>query len=208
MVFLAVALVACKSAAATTAASGTPAAGGAGPGPSGSLTGTDKLALGTLKLEGTENAVTPAQAKELLPLWQMIQGGSLQGDQETQAVVKQIEGAMTPAQTAAIDAMALTWSDVQAWMRAQGIEMPTRDATQSGPGGPQNLTQDERAKLQQEFQNMTPEQRATRMAEMGIQRPEGAGQGGGPNGGPGGRGGQSSFLVGPLVELLTQRAAQ
>jgi hypothetical protein len=30
-------------------------------------------------LEGTENAVTPAQASDLLPLWKGIQGGALQG---------------------------------------------------------------------------------------------------------------------------------
>ena len=41
------------------------------------LDATTELALGTLKLEGTENAITPAQAGELLPLWQIIQGGSL-----------------------------------------------------------------------------------------------------------------------------------
>jgi hypothetical protein len=205
---LAVALVACSKATATTAASGTSVPGGTGAGRSGSLTGTDKLALGTLKLEGTENAVTPAQAKELLPLWQMLQGRAPQGDQETQAVVKQIEGTMTPAQTAAIDAMALTWPDVQTWMQAQGIEMPTRDAGQGGPGGPQNLSEEERTKLREEFQNMTPEQRATRIAEMGGQRPEGTGQGFGPNAGPGGRGERSSLLLGPLVELLAQRAAQ
>jgi len=202
LVFLTVALVACSKAAATTATSGNTAPGGTGPGPSGGLADTDKLALGTLKLEGTDNAVTPAQAAKLLPLWQMIQGGSPQSDQETEAVLKQVEGTMTPAQMAAINGMALTWQDVQTWMQAQGIQMPTRaagqgmptpvpgqkmpvpPAGQGGPGGPQNLS---------------AEERATRTAQMGSQRPQG--------GGPGGAG-RSSFLVGPLVELLTQRAAQ
>ena len=31
----------------------------------------EKLALGTLKLEGTANAVTAKQASDLLPLWQV-----------------------------------------------------------------------------------------------------------------------------------------
>ena len=31
--------------------------------------------LGTIRLEETENAVTPQQAKSLLPLWQSLQGG-------------------------------------------------------------------------------------------------------------------------------------
>jgi len=207
---LAIALVACKKATATTAASGA--------GPSGSLTGTDKLVLGTLKLEGTENAVTPAQAKELLPLWQMLQGGSPQGDQETQAVVKQIEGKMTPAQMAAIEAMALTWPDIQTWMQAQGIEMPTPGAGQGGPGGPQNMSEEERAKMPTPPagqggpggpQNLSEEERATRMAQMGSQPPQGGGPGGeSPGGGRAGGMGPSNFLIGPLVELLTQRAAQ
>ena len=44
------------------------AAGRAGIGPGG-LPPANQLALGTLMLEGTENAVTPAQAAALLPLW-------------------------------------------------------------------------------------------------------------------------------------------
>jgi hypothetical protein len=130
------------------------------------------LALGMLKLEGTENAVTPAQAAVLLPLWQMVQSGSLQGDAETQAVLKQIEGQMSEAQLAAIEAMGLTWQDMQTWMQEQGIEMPTPPAGQGGPGALQNLSEDERARMREEFQNMSPEQRATRMAEMGVQRPQ------------------------------------
>jgi hypothetical protein len=35
-----------------------------------------QLALGTLRLEETGDAVTPEQAATLLPLWQAIQGGS------------------------------------------------------------------------------------------------------------------------------------
>ena len=67
-----------------------------------------RLALGTLKLEDTDNAVTPAQAAELLPLWRMIEGGSLKSDTETSAVLKQIEGKMSGPQLAAINVMART----------------------------------------------------------------------------------------------------
>ena len=63
-------------------------------GPQGRLQGATGLALGVLKLEGTEHAVTPEQAAEMLPLWKVIQGGSLQGAAETEAVFKQIEGVL------------------------------------------------------------------------------------------------------------------
>ena len=55
---------------------------------------TTQLALGTLKLEGTPNAVTTAQAGKLLPLWQSLQSGSVQNGTEMGAVYKQIEGTM------------------------------------------------------------------------------------------------------------------
>jgi hypothetical protein len=204
-VVLVVVLVGCQKAEPTPVAevgSADPASDGWTDG----LGGVTGLALGTFKLEGTENAVTPAQAAELLPLWQIIQSGSLQGDAETQAVLKQIEGLMSESQVAAIEAMALTGQDIGAWMREQGVEMPGRpEGQRGGPGGFQNLSEEERTKLREEFQNMTQEQRATRVAEMGFQRPEGGGQGGGPGGGRGGRG---NFLVDPLIELLTERAAQ
>jgi hypothetical protein len=179
--------------------------------PRGVLQGTSALVLGMLKLEGTEHAVTPEQAAKLLPLWQVIQGGSLQGAAETEAVLKQIEGVLEEDQLAAIDGMELTFQDIGAWMespsaKALGIEMPARPEGQNGrPGGGafQNMTEEQRTQLRQELQNMTPEQRATRMAEMGFQRPEG---GAGPGGFSGGGGG--GFLVGPLIELLSERAAE
>jgi hypothetical protein len=166
------------------------------------------LALGTLKLEGTEDAVTAGQAAELLPLWQMVGSGSLQGAAETQAVLKQIEGSMTQSQRAVIDAMELTFGDMQAWMDEQGIEMPAPpQGRQGGPGAFQNMSEEERAGMREEFQSMTAEERATRMAELGFQPPEGQGSGTGaiPNRG-GGR--QFNLLLDPLIELLEERAAQ
>jgi hypothetical protein len=175
----------------------------------GGMPGTTALALGTLKLEGTGDAVTPQQAAALLPLWQAIAGGSLKGNAEVQAVVKQIEGQMTDSQLAAIEDMELTWQDIQAWMQEQGIEMPARPGGgQGGPGAFRNLSEEERARLREEFQNMSPEQRATRMAEMGIQRPQGGAQGGAQGGRQGRRAtGGAGPLIAPLIELLTERAA-
>ena len=195
-------------------------------GPQGALHGATALALGTLKLEGTGHAVTPEQAAAMLPFWKAIQGGSLRGAAETEAVLKQIEGTMDEAQLAAIDEMALSFEDVGDWMQssaaeALGVEMPAapggREADQGlppgGGGPPDSMTEDQRSQLRQEFENMTDEQRATRMAEMGFERPEGGGargfeggQGERP-GGFAGRGGGNLF-VDPLIELLTERAAE
>ncbi len=85
------------------------------------LPANSQLALGTLRLEGTKDAVTPAQAKTLLPLWQAIQNGVLQNDAETNAVLKQIEGTMTAEQLAAIAAMQLTTEDMMAYAQENGL---------------------------------------------------------------------------------------
>lgn len=194
----------------------TAVAGQPGPanGAAAGLSGIERLALGTLNLEGTAQAVTPAQATELLPLWTLLQGSSLGNDGERQAVLKQIENKMTAEQQGAINAMSLTIDDLRAWMQEQGIEMlgdgipPSGQNGQGGPGGFPNMSDDERAKMRQEFENMSDEQRATRMAEMGIQRPDASATRPAP--GAGGRsmgGGFSSVLLQPLMAILTQRAA-
>jgi hypothetical protein len=157
----------------------------------------NRLALGTLELEDGGDAVTAAQAAELLPLWQVIQGGSLKSDAETEAVLEQIEGKMTEPQLAAIEAMGLTFEDMQAWMQEQGIEIPARpEGRQGGLGAFGDLSEEERAQMREQLQ--TPEERAMRMAEMGVQRPEGA------EGRPGGV--QGNVVLEPLIELLTERA--
>jgi hypothetical protein len=60
----------------------------------------NQLAYGTLKLEGTEQAITPEQAKVLLPLWQAIvvlSGNERTAEEELTAVQNQITQALTPA---------------------------------------------------------------------------------------------------------------
>jgi hypothetical protein len=126
---------------------------------------------------------------------------------------------MTEAQLAAIDGMGLTMEDTRSWMEEQGIEMavPAGDqGVQSGqaPGMLQGMSEDERAKMREEFLSMSAEERATRVAEMGVQPPEGGPPEGGEmearfggQGAPGAAGGRANVLVGPLVELLTERAA-
>jgi hypothetical protein len=81
---------------------------------------SSQLALGTLNLEGTADAVTETQAAALLPLWQVLQGDELRSDAERYATVRQIEATMTQAQVSAIAGMRLTQSDAQAWAQHQG----------------------------------------------------------------------------------------
>ena len=88
----------------------------------------NQVALGTLKLEGTANAVTAEQAKSLLPLWQAIvalSGTTTTAEEELTAVQNQIVAALTPAQLQAIGALQLTTTQLNAFYAEKGIVMPT-----------------------------------------------------------------------------------
>lgn len=77
----------------------------------------EQLALGSLRLEETEQAVDESQAATLLPLWQAYQALSASdkaAEAEIAAVVKQLQQAMTSEQIAAIAAMQLTAEDLTA----------------------------------------------------------------------------------------------
>ena len=122
-----------------------------------------KLAIGTLKLDETENAVASDQAVELLPLWQVLNNLSSSGSaapEEINAIVEQIKETMTPEQLQSIEKMGLTGQDIFATMQELGIEGTGRVNAEGTPqaGG---------------FGN--------------GQRPDGGFPGGGPpGGGPGG----------------------
>src|SRR4030042_6842982 len=76
-----------------------------------SISTATKLALGTLKLEGTTIAVTSDEASELLPLWQAYQSVSYSdtvSQVELDALVNQIQGVMTAEQVMAVDELKLT----------------------------------------------------------------------------------------------------
>ncbi len=95
-----------------------------------------KLEVGTLDLEDTDQAVTAAEAKQLLPLWQQIK--TLSTDPNTSAsdlsaVITQIQQTMTSDQITAINAMNLTQSDEQSEMDELGI--PTSQNGGSNPNG-------------------------------------------------------------------------
>jgi hypothetical protein len=81
------------------------------------ITPETKLALGTLKLEGTPQAVDKVTAAKLLPLWQLLQQlstGTSTAPQEITAVLDEINATMTPAQTQAIEGMQFTQANLQA----------------------------------------------------------------------------------------------
>jgi hypothetical protein len=218
------------------------------------LDASTQLVLGTIRLEETENAVTPEQARSLLPLWQSLQGG-VTAQVEVNAVLKQIEGTMTQEQLAAIATMQLTQEDLQSWTQEQGMGggfagpgggMPgggqfgdmsekerenlraTMEAGGGGsPGGGQfgDMSEEERENLRATMEaggggfpgggqlgEMSEEERANMRATMEA---GGGGMTGGPSGRggvPGGRGGAGrglfGFMLDPLIELLTRRAAE
>lgn len=88
----------------------------------------NQLALGTLKLEGTANAITAAQAKELLPLWQALvtlSSSTTTAEAELTAVQNQIAEVLQPAQLQAIGALQLTTTQLNAFYAEKGIVMPT-----------------------------------------------------------------------------------
>lgn len=187
----------------------------------GALDASGQLALGTLKLEETGNAVTPAQAATLLPLWQALRGG-VTAPAEVNAVLAQIEGTMTPQQLLTIAEMQLTQEDLQAWMQENDIRpggvfsgtMPGPQGTPGPRGTPpagfggglpgSGTMSPEMATRRAEFENMSDAEREALRATMEA----GGGIPGGRGGGFRGGGGQFMIVLNPLIELLTQRAAE
>lgn len=160
-----------------------------------------QLALGTLKLDGTDQAVDAGQSAELLSLWKaMLSLG--QSDtvaaEEMQALFKQIQETMTPEQIQAIADMQITGEDMAQIAQDLGLEF-------FGSG---------------RFGDLTPEMQATMQAarESG-QSPPGGFPGGGipgefpgggqgfPGGGPGGGGFEGGQLNPEQQATLEARRA-
>jgi hypothetical protein len=131
------------------------------PGPRGfdpsKMTLQDKLAIGTLKLEGTKLAVDSKEAATLLPLWGGVQSlgtSNTTSQEEMDALYSQIKDSMTADQVKAIDDMKFTRDDINKIMADLGIDFgPNQGGTRtpgtnrpsgngnapSGPGGPGNF---------------------------------------------------------------------
>jgi hypothetical protein len=90
-----------------------------------------ELAIGTFKLEGTDNAVNADTAAKLAPLWKAVMnlGASDTISQvELDGLYQQIKDTMTPAQVAAITAMHLSRTDMMQVAQEQGIAMGGKGA--------------------------------------------------------------------------------
>lgn len=133
-----------------------------------------RLALGTLKLKGTEVEVTADQAAELLVLWKAVNSlasSDTTAPEEIEALYEQIQEAMTPEQNAAIEALSLTREDMAGLAEEFGLQF----GGNPGAGG-----------------ELTPEMQATMEARRASGEGGPAGAGDFPAGGPG----QGRFLEG------------
>jgi hypothetical protein len=156
-----------------------------------------RLPMGTLMLEQTEYAVTPVQAQELLPLWQMLralQESGTASQAESDAVLKQIQEAMTPEQLTAIEEM--DPEDMRTLMQDLGMGRRTDDTESSSSdrgGGPPDMGG-----------GMMP----PGGGEMGGM-PFGGGEAQGtPGAGQGTMGGFGTAFIEQVIELLETRAAE
>ncbi len=124
----------------TVPAGGTPVinADSSATGETGTLPLETRLILGTLRLEGTDQAVGANQASILLPLWQRWHdqnrsNTATAGDRD--ALLAEIQAAMTPDQMQAIDAMQLTQADVSKYIQENNIGFPSRPSETPPAGG-------------------------------------------------------------------------
>ena len=112
LLMLTLILTACSGSASNATS---PASNGPGAGAAGGLSAPMQVALGTIKLDGTENAVTAEQARELLPFWetlQVLESSDTAATQEKEALISQIQETMTSEQTQAITALGLSRQDM------------------------------------------------------------------------------------------------
>jgi len=124
-----------------TSALAGPVSGAQGEPAAGELSAPMQVAIGTIKLDETDNAITAEQAAELLPLWQTLQvlySSDTAANQEIDALATQIQEAMTDKQTQAITAMNLTRQDMFAIMQSQGMAFGGAQSGNAQSGGSTN----------------------------------------------------------------------
>jgi hypothetical protein len=170
-----------------------------------------QLIVGTFKLDGTDQAVTAKEAKELLPLWQVYKDlltSDTAAQEEINGLVDQIQGTMTTEQTQAITAMNLTQRDIFTLMQEKGL---------GGGGGQRNNSSG--GNSTSNGNNFG--------GNGGFAPPDGGFPAGGFQGGPDGgftqrnqsqsstqnnttttqpRGNAATLLLNPLIDLLKQKA--
>ena len=97
-----------------------------------------QLSVGTLMLEETPQAVTAEQAQELLPAWQMLrtlQQSDTAAQAEIEAVLNQIQAAMTSEQRAAIEEMDLTPASMRTMAQELGLGIGGGESSSGGQEG-------------------------------------------------------------------------
>jgi hypothetical protein len=98
-----------------------------------------RLIVGTLKLDGTENAISANQAKDLLFLWQGYKELSTRDSaapEEKSAILSQVKDLMTEDQLNAITAMNLTARDVMDMVQSIGTTASTTSSDSSNSNRP------------------------------------------------------------------------
>jgi hypothetical protein len=107
-----------------------------------------QLAFGTLKLEGTDQAVSQDQVQTLLPLWQamlVLSGNNASVSEEITAVQTQIVEAMNPEQLQAIADMWITNASLSEFYAEKGIvqSTPAADVTRV-PGSRKEMSDEDK----------------------------------------------------------------
>lgn len=140
LTIFALVLTACGGSASAQSNNGSRQSNGSNGNTSTPLPESAKLLIGTLKLDGTSQAVTAQQAVQLIPLWQLyasLETSSTAASQEVDATVQQIQSTMTAAQLQAIDGMNLTRRDEFTTLQQMGLGQ----ANASGTPAPGSRTQ-------------------------------------------------------------------
>ena len=95
---------------------------------------SDKLVIGTIMLEKTDQKVDAAQAAELLPLWKAVKSLSTSdtaSDAEVSALYSQIQSAMSAEQLKTINASDYSNTDVEQLLSSLGIGSASQDSNSS-----------------------------------------------------------------------------
>ena len=110
------------------------------------------MLLGLYHLQKSDQPLTAEQAAELATLWQAYKSVTASGTsstEETEALLSQMQAALTGVQIAAINAMGLDNDSLLAFYSEVGIEMPTPAPGETprvpGSGAGQDLTEEEKA---------------------------------------------------------------
>jgi len=111
-----------------------------------------QLAYGTIKLAETSNAITPEQARALIPLWQAVislSGDTTTATEELTAVQDQITAALTAEQLQAIAGMQITNAGLSVFYAEYGVVLPTPvPGVTKVPGSGSGKTEEEKAAAQ------------------------------------------------------------